>query len=97
MHVFIFDILTLLQASDKTSTKQSFRCDTGLVQSPLASESDTLQEAIRPRSSTVCSSHGETIKKELQEIKNKRRNSKERMETKDKKIPSPVKSPIMEM
>lgn len=70
----------------------------GLSQSPLTSSSNSRMEVPRPRSSTLCSSHGETIKRELKEMKNKRRDSREQMEVKLEKMPSPTaKSPIMDM
>lgn len=73
----------------------------GLSQSPLTAESDVRLEAPRPRSSTLCSSHGETIKKELKEIHNKRRDSREQPEFKVEKLEkhsgSTSKSPIMDM
>ena len=95
----IFKILIFIKGIEKSSSKQCFQnnVDSRSNQSIVTKESDTQPETIRPRSSTVCSSQGETIKKELQDLKNKRRDSKERMETKGGKVPSPVKSPIMEM
>lgn len=72
----------------------------GLSQSPLTSGSKTQLEVPRPRSSTLCSSHGETIKKELKDIQNKRKDSRDKLETSKhvEKVPSPpAKSPIMDM
>ncbi len=94
----------MLKVHEKTPSKQSFRFDMadGFSQSPLVTGSDIRPEAPRPRSSTLCSSHGDTIKKELKEIQNKRRDSREQMEQvkveKVEKLSSPTtKSPIMEM
>lgn len=86
--------------NEKTPSKQSFRFDMadGLSQSPLTNGSDPRLDASRPRSSTLCSSHGATIKKELKEMQNKRRDSREQKEIKIEKLSSPTtKSPIMEI
>lgn len=90
----------MVKTNEKTPPKQSFRFDMadGLSQSPLTNGSDPRSEASRPRSSTLCSSHGETIKKELKDMQNKRRDSREQKEIKPEKISSPTtKSPMMDM
>ena len=67
----------------------------GFSQSPLKREPDEQSEGPRPRSTTLCSSHGDTIKKELKEMQTKRR---EKTELKPEKVSSPtLKSPIMDM
>ena len=74
----------------------------GFSQSPLKREPDDRSEA-RPRSTTLCSSRGDTIKKELKEMQIKRREQTElkkdlKPEIKPEKISSPtLKSPIMDM
>jgi hypothetical protein len=77
------------EISDKTPSKQAFRFDMtdGLSQSPLKSEQESPStrrasetSCGRQRSSTLCSSHGDTIKKELKDIQNKRRTSREQQE-----------------
>jgi hypothetical protein len=71
----------------------------GFSQSPLKREPDDP----RPRSTTLCSSRGDTIKKELKEMQIKRREQTEskkdlKPEIKPEKISSPtLKSPIMDM
>ena len=79
-------------ANESTPTKQVFRFDTNggsLSQSPLvyrppssnssSSNSNDTQSlsSSRPRSSTLCSSYGETIKKELQDIEKSRKKSQQ--------------------
>jgi len=94
---------------DKTPSKQAFRFDMtdGLSQSPLKpeQESPSTRRASetscgRQRSSTLCSSHGDTIKKELKDIQNKRRTSREQQEQEAAAAAeqsSTGKSPIMNL
>ena len=76
----------------------------GFSQTPLKREPDDRSEtASRPRSTTLCSSRGDAIKKELKEMQIKRREQTEskkdlKPEIKQEKISSPtLKSPIMDM
>lgn len=54
------------------------------------------ESPIRPRSSTLCSSHGDTIKKELKDIKNKRRTDSEQ-DGAAKEDSESGKTPILDM
>ena len=96
--------MIILQTVDRTPTKQTFRFDIvdGLSQSPLAPAAPAAvnhrppESPIRPRSSTLCSSHGDTIKKELKDIKNKRRTDSEQ-DGAAKEESQSGKTPILDM
>jgi len=74
----------------------------GLSQSPFTPVAPAAvnhrppESPIRPRSSTLCSSHGDTIKKELKDIKNKRRTDSEQ-DGAAKEDSESGKTPILDM
>ena len=93
--------------NETTPSKQVFHFDGRLSQSPLSEAAENRKVEInRPRSSTLCSSHVDTIKKELMEIKRRTsrqekedvvNNKQENAVMVDKEVSPPSTSPIMNM